>query len=100
MVLDVQQARVLELPLVVLVRSGAPDPVPDEPVRIRGGLLKARLALVLLTQLHLRSHVSPQVDHHVHLDADLLLVLLLGAHLLVVLLLLVLGTRRLVTLPI
>ena len=100
MVLDVEQARVLQLPLVVLVRPGAPDPVPDEPVRIRGGLLKARLALVLLTQLHLRSHVSPQVDHHVHLDADLLLVLLLGAHLLVVLLLLVLGTRRLVALPI
>ena len=100
MVLDVEQARVLQLPLVVLVRPGAPDPVPDEPVRIRGGLLKARLALVLLTQLHLSSHVSPQVDHHVHLDADLLLVLLLGAHLLVVLLLLVLGTRRLVALPI
>ena len=37
--LDVQQAGVFQLPLVVLVGSSASDPVPDEPVGIRGGLL-------------------------------------------------------------
>ena len=51
--LDVEQAGVLHLPLIVLVGSSAPNPVPDEPVGIRGRLLQARLAFVLLAQFHL-----------------------------------------------
>jgi len=82
--LDVQQAGVLHLPLIVLVGSSAPDPVPDEPVGVGGGLLQARLAFVLLPQFHLY--------------ANLFLVLLLRPHLIVLLLLLVLGTGRLVPL--
>ena len=82
--LDVQQAGVLHLPLVVLVGPRAPDPVPDEPVGVRRRLLQARLPLVLLPQFHL--------------DANLFLVLLLRTHLLVLLLLLVLCTGRLIAL--
>ena len=51
--LDVQQAGVLHLPLIVLVGSSAADPVPDEPVGVGGRLLEARLPFLLLAQLHL-----------------------------------------------
>ena len=36
--LDVQQASVLHLPLIILVGTSAPDPVPDEPVGVGGRL--------------------------------------------------------------
>ena len=97
--LDVQQAGVLHLPLIVLVGSSAPDPVPDEPVGVGGGLLQARLAFVLLPQFHLRvTSVPLHLKKGLHLYANLFLVLLLRPHLIVLLLLLVLGTGRLVPL--
>ena len=99
MALDVQQAGVLHLPLIVLVGSSAPDPVPDEPVGVGGGLLQARLALVLLAQFHLPiTSVPLHLNKLLHLYANLFLVLLLRPHLIVLLLLLVLGTGRLVPL--
>ena len=98
--LDVQQAGVLHLPLVVLVGPRAPDPVPDEPVGVRRRLLQARLPLVLLPQFHLEVTSVPTcfLNNLFHLDANLFLVLLLRTHLLVLLLLLVLCTGRLIAL--